>query len=50
MLTHLSPLIYNYTRYLKISNLKEDRDHRKVPKQDEDTGYLQILLHLTSLF
>jgi len=27
------------------------RDHKKVPKQDkEDTGNLQILLHLRSLF
>jgi len=25
-------------------------DHKKVPKQDEDAGNLQILLHLRSLF
>jgi len=25
-------------------------DHKKVPKQNEDTGNLQILLHLRSLF
>ena len=39
------------TRYLKIGNLKKkNRDHKKVPKQDEDAGSLQILLHLRSLF
>jgi len=36
---------------VKIGNLKrKNRDHKKVPKQDEDTGYLQILLHLRFLF
>jgi len=36
---------------VKIGNLnKKYWDHKKVPKQDEDTGYLQILLHLRSLF
>ena len=36
---------------VKIGNLKKkNRDHKKVPKQDEDTGNLQILLHLRSLF
>jgi len=35
---------------VKIGNLeRKNRDH-KVPKQDEDTGNLQILLHLRSLF
>jgi len=32
---------------VKIGNLKKkNRDHKKVPKQDEDAGNLQILLHL----
>jgi len=36
---------------VKIDNLKrKNRDHEKVPKQDEDAGNLQILLHLRSLF
>jgi len=36
---------------VKIGNLKKkNRDNKKVPKQDEDTGNLQILLHLRSLF
>jgi len=36
---------------VKISNLKKkNRGHKEVPKQDEDTGNLQILLHLRSLF
>ena len=36
---------------VKIGNLKrKNRDHKKVPKQDEDAGNLQILLHLRSLF
>jgi len=36
---------------VKIGNLKrKNRDHKKVFKQDEDTGNLQILLHLRSLF
>jgi len=36
---------------VKIGNLKrENRDHKKVPTQDEDTGNLQILLHLRFLF
>jgi len=36
---------------VKICNLKKkNRDHKKVPKQDEDVGNLQILLHLRSLF
>jgi len=31
---------------VKISNLKrKNRDHKKEPKQDEDAGNLQILLH-----
>jgi len=29
---------------------KTNRDHKKIPKQDEDTGNLQILLHIRSLF
>jgi len=29
---------------------KKNRDHKKVPKEDEVTGALQILLHLRSLF
>jgi len=44
---------YNYIILiiLKIGNLrKKNRDHKQVPKQDEDTGNLQILLHLRSLF
>ena len=28
----------------------KNKDHKNVPKQNEDTGYLQILLHLRSLF
>jgi len=36
---------------VKISNLKrKNKDHKKVPKQDEDAGNLQSLLHLRSLF
>jgi len=36
---------------VKIGNLKrKNRDHKKVPKKDEGTGNLQILLHLRSLF
>jgi len=36
---------------VKISNLiKKNRDHKKVLKQDEDAGNLQILLYLRSLF
>jgi len=36
---------------VKIGNLKmKNRDHKKILKQDEDTGCLQILLHLRSLF
>jgi len=36
---------------VKISNLKRRIEiMRKVPKQDEDTGNLQALLHLRSLF
>jgi len=36
---------------VEIGNLiKKNRDHKKVPKQDKDTGDLQILLHLRSLF
>jgi len=35
----------------KFGNLKrKNRDHKKIPKQDEDIGNLQILLHLRSLF
>jgi len=31
---------------VKIGNLKrKNRDHKKVPKQDENAGNLQILLH-----
>jgi len=33
---------------VKIGNLKKSRDHKNVPRQD--TGNLQILLHLRSLF
>jgi len=29
---------------------KKNKDHKKVPKQDEDTGNFQILFHLWSLF
>jgi len=29
---------------------KKNREHKKVPKQDEVAGNLQILLHLRSLF
>jgi len=36
------------TRQLKNDNLK--KESQKVPKQDEDIGNLQILLHLRSLF
>jgi len=40
-------ILYN----VKIGNLKrKNRDYKKVSKQDEDTGNLQILLHLGSLF
>jgi len=36
---------------VKIGNLKKKNgDHKKVLKQDEDAGNLQILLHLRSLF
>jgi len=28
----------------------KNKNHKKVPKQDEDTSNLQILLHLKSLF
>jgi len=36
---------------VKIGNLKrKNRDHKNIPKQDEDTGNLLILLHLRSLF
>jgi len=35
LLTHCKHKIG--TRYLKIDNLKKNRDHKKVPKQDEDT-------------
>jgi len=36
---------------VKIGNLKrKKRDHKNVPKQDEDAGNLQILLHLRFLF
>jgi len=36
---------------VKIGNLKKRyRDHKKEPKQNEDAGNLQILLHLRSLF
>jgi len=36
---------------VKIGNLRrKNRDHKKVPKQDEDAGNLQILLHSRSLF
>jgi len=32
---------------VKIGYLKrKNRDHKKAPKQDENTGNLQILLHL----
>jgi len=36
---------------LLLDNLKKKNgDHKKVPKQGEDAGNLQILLHLRSLF
>jgi len=36
---------------VKIGNLtRKNRDYKKVSKQDEDAGNLQILLHLRSLF
>jgi len=35
---------------VKIVNLKRKNKIIKVPKQDEDAGNLQILLHLRSLF
>jgi len=35
---------------VKIGNLKKKKGDHKIPKQDEDTGNLQILLHLRSLF
>jgi len=36
---------------VKIGNLKrKNRDHKKVHRQDEDAGSLQILLHLRSIF
>jgi len=36
---------------VKIGNLKrKNRDHKIILKQDEDTGNLQILLHLRFLF
>jgi len=35
---------------VKIGNLKRKNRDKKVPKQDEDAGNLQILLHLKSLF
>ena len=58
---YLTTIIIHLTAYsktklvildnVKIGNLKrKNRDHKKVPKQDEDTGNLQILLHLRSLF
>jgi len=40
-----------YTDNVKTGDLKrKNRDHKKVPKQDEDAGNLQILLHLRSAF
>jgi len=44
--------IYIILDNVKFGNLKKkkNRDHKKVPKQDEDAGNLQILLHLRSLF
>jgi len=49
------PLLLNYNlalnikldNFYKIGNLKKNR---KVPKHNKDTGNLQILLHLRSLF
>jgi len=35
---------------VKIGNLKKSIGIIKIPKQDEDAGNLQILLHLKSLF
>jgi len=47
---NLFSLLYKLDN-VKIGDLKKkNRDHKKVPKQDEDTGNLQILLHLRSLF
>jgi len=35
---------------VKIGNLKKKNRDQKVPKQDEDAGNMQILLHLRSYF
>jgi len=44
-------ILHNTLDNVKIGNLKrKNRDHKKVPKQDEDIGNLQLLLHLRSLF
>jgi len=37
-------------QFLQIWSQRKNRDHKNVPKQDEDAGNLQILLHLRSLF
>jgi len=38
-------LTYQSIDNVKIGNLKrKNKDHKKVPKQDEDAGNLQILL------
>jgi len=37
----------NYIDIFKIGNLKKKKGIIKIPKQDEDIGYLQILLQLT---
>jgi len=56
-LTQQPQLVHNWTKKLKkldnvkIGNLKrKNKHHKKVLKQDEDAGNLQILLHLRSLF
>jgi len=47
----ISPRMISRLDNVKVVNLKrKNRDHKKVPKEDEDTGNLQILLHLRSLF
>jgi len=43
--------IFQQKNFVKIGNLKKkNRDHKNVPKQDEDADNLQVLLHLRSLF
>jgi len=40
----LEGIMGKFSSIIGIS-LRIARDHKKVPKQDEDTGNLQILLH-----